>query len=334
MSEPSCGRIVKPFVRALVERGDLPDVQIIGGNGSAALLDERTVVDLDRRTIVAPRECDLPPHRPDGTLRDLDALVLSTDRLAIDAVEALANEAIDGRLAVSVFGLKPLAELDRQRAHPVRSTTSVFLGDRYVVTSEDPSGRIVDLHGFKALYPFRAPIELASLETFELHIGGLPAMPTSHPGATILNYLTRSVSGLRAKDRAKVETMAGRVLAQNPEIGEWIRDGPGRHQLDLAGLILSLRRRRTDLPIVRIGDQLEVDLYDLEHLAKHPGFMADQLGPSGRRAIVELARAKARIVGRFEQQPAVVTFWQNHIERRLRAIVHNEPIRLRRGPAS
>ncbi|MEM9608374.1 MAG: hypothetical protein AAGA99_13190 [Actinomycetota bacterium] len=334
MIEPSSGRIAEPFVQALAERDDLPEVQIIGGNGSTALLDERTVIDLDRRTIVAPVDCDLPQHRPDGTLRDLDALVLSTDPVARDRVEALAEETIGDRLANSVFGLKPLAELDWQRAHPAWSTARVFLGDRYVDTSEDPSGRIVDARGFKALYPFRAPIGTSSLETFQLHRGDRPAIPTAHPGATILNYLTRSISGLRSKDRAKVEAMADRVLARNPAVGEWINDGPGRDQLDLAGLLLTLRRRRTDAPVARIGHHLEVVLRDPRELEKHPGFMADHLGPNGRRAVIQLARAKSRVVGGFESHQTVITFWQHHIERRLRGVVHNEPVHRRpRSPS-
>ncbi len=323
--EPTCGRLIEPFVRSLAARPDLPEVQIIGGNGSAALLDRRTEIDLDRRTITAPAACDLPRYRPDGTLRDLDALVLSTDQHQIDRVEALARELIGDRLAISIFGLKPLDDLARQQTRPLRTTASVFLGDRYVTTSCDRSGRLVDLQGFKALYPFRAPIEFATIETFQLRLGDGPATPTAHPGATILNYLTRSISGLRAKDRGKVDTMTERVLTSCPPVATWITEGPGRDLLSLARALHTLGQPRNRAESIRIGDRLEIAPYTPAELASHPGFMADHLSPAGRRTIIELARLKAQVVGRVESHPMLVTTWQRHIEHRLRTIIHNEP---------
>lgn len=324
MTETTCGRLIEPFIRALAGRPDLPEVQVIGGNGSAALLDRRTVIDLDRRTILAPAACDLPRYRPDGTLRDLDALVLSTDRRQIDRVEALADDVIGDGLAISIFGLKPLDDLERQRAQPLRSTAFVFLGDRYVTTSSDHSGRLVDLAGFKALYPFQAPIGLDTVETFQLHLGDGPATPTAHPGATILNYLTRSISGLRAKDRAKVDTMTERVLTGCPAVADWITEGPGQDLLSLARSLHTLRQPGHEAKTLRIGNQLDLAPYTRDELENHPGFMANHLGPAGRRTIIELARLKSRAVGQAESHPMLVTSWQRHIEHRLRAIVHND----------
>lgn len=320
----TCGVIMEPFVRALNERGDVPSVQIIGGNGSAALLNEHTVIDLAARTIEAPAICDLPRFRPDKTLRDLDTLVLSTRQEELDRVQALAEQSIGDDLKISIFGLKSIAELERQRAQPLRSTARIFLGDRYVTTSYDEQRRVVGIEGFKALYPFRVPVSTEAFETFELSTQGRIATPTAHPGATILNYLTRSISGIRGKDFSKVETMTENVLTKCPEVREWIHDGPGREMLDLARILHTLREPRGRPQILRLGSRLQVVPYTLAELDEHQGFMASDLSRGGRRLIIELSHLKSRVLSRFEGNPTVVTFWQNYVEDRLGAIVHNE----------
>ncbi|MDH3681534.1 MAG: hypothetical protein OEV40_16480 [Acidimicrobiia bacterium] len=325
MRERTCGLIMEPFVRALSDRADLPAVQIIGGNGSAALLNEHTVIDLAARTIEAPAVCDLPILRPDGSLRDMDTLVLSTDQEQIDSIQALAEELIGDELKISIFGLKTIADLQRQRGQPLRSTARIFLGDRYVTTSYDERGQVVGIDGFKALYPFRAPITTGTFETFQLSTQGRITTPTAHPGTTILNYLTRSISGVRAKDLAKVRTMTENVLTRCPEVRAWIHDGPGQDMFDLARILQTLRGPRSQPDVLRLATQLEIVPYTLGGLHEHQGFMASSLSPGVQRMIIELSHLKSQILGRFEGNPTVVTFWQKHIEDRLKAIIHNEP---------
>ena len=315
--------VMAPLVGAFGERADLPVVQIMGGNGSAALLDERTVIDPAAGTIEASAGCDLPRFRPGHSLRDLDILVLSADQDEIDRVEALAEELIGTELQISVFGLKSTADLQRQRRHPVRTTMAAFVSDRYVETF-DGGGPRPRFDGFKALYPFRVPITGETLETFHLLVPGRDPVPTPHPGATILNYLTRSISGVRAKDRAKVVAMADNVLTRYPDIREWIHDGPGRTTFELARILHSLRQPSGRAQTVRLGRWLELAPYDPVVLLDHPGFMAADLGRGAQRSILAAARLKSRVVARFEANPRVVTFWQRHVEERVHAIVHNE----------
>jgi hypothetical protein len=323
MSE-TCGAIIEPLVLALRGRADLPPVQIIGGNGSAALLDDRTRIDLEARTIEAPADCDLPRFRPDGSLRDLDALALSTDQAEVDRVEALAEELVDGRLLVSVFGLKTVADLEQQRRQPLRSAARVFLGDRYVTIVRDGQGGIVGIDGVKSLYPFQVPISTDTFETFQLSIGGGVATPTAHPGATILNYLTRSISGIRAKDFDKVEAMTGNVLTRYPGVRQWILDGPGRDSFDLARVLHTLGQSRRHPRVLSLGGQLDIVPYRLGELRRHPGFMAADLAAGVQRTIVEVSHLKGLALARFESSPTIVTFWQKHIEERVRAVIHNE----------
>lgn len=321
----SCGSIVEAFVQASNERSDLPAIQIIGGNGAAALLHEDTVIDIDTRTITAPAVCDLPRLRNDGSVRDLDTLVLSTDPTRIEAVRLLGEEVVGELLPVSVFGLRKLAELDDQRRRPVRSTTRIFLADRYVMPVAEDERPAETFEGFKALYPFQVPIGAESLETFQLVLGDRLPTPTSHPGATILNYLTRSISGLRAKDVAKVEAMTEQVLTRHPEIGSWIRDGPGRDLLDLARILHTLREPRGRARTLRLGSQLEITPYRLSELREHPGFMATGRSAAAARLIIEVAHLKSRALGTFEGSTAIVGFWRKHVENRINRIIHNEP---------
>jgi hypothetical protein len=324
VSEKGCGAIIEPFVRALRDRGDLPPIQIIGGNGSAALVHEQTRIDLEARTIEAPAVCDLPRFRSDRSLRDLDVLALSTDQEQVDSVEALAEQLIGGELEISVFGLKTAAALGQQRRQPLRSAARVFLGDRYVTIIRDERGEVVDIDGFKALYPFQAAITADMLETFQLSIAGGVDTPTAHPGATILNYLTRSVSGVRAKDLEKVQAMTDNVLTRYPSIREWIIDGPGRATFDLGRILHTLGQPRRSPRTLRLGGQLELVPYRLSELRGHPGFMAADLAPLMQRVVIEIAHFEGRVLAGFESKPTIVTFWQKHIEHRVRAIIHNE----------
>jgi hypothetical protein len=326
----SCGKIMEPFLDELARRPDLPPVQIIGGNGSAALLNPDTVIDLAARTIETPSACDLPSRRPDGSLRDMDTLVLSSDRGRIDSVEAVAEEAIGEGLKISVFGLKTVAELERQQRRPIRSTALVFVGDRYVETTYTETGALDTADGFKALFPFKAPIGADTLHTFHLVTPGRVTVPTAHPGATILNYLTRSISGVRAKDVEKVRRICQHVLSRYPDLREWIHDGPGRDSLDLARVLHTLREPAGAGRVLRLGDHLEIVPYGAAELAEHEGFMASHLSGPARLAIVRAAHVKARLVSWFEARPGFVTFWQEHLEDRAERILRNDTGRLRR----
>ncbi len=328
MTQPApsrtCGAIMEPFVQALNMQLDLAQVQIIGGNGAAALVNRDTVIDLAAGTIEAPETCDLPRLRADGSVRDLDILVLSTNPEETAAVNTLGERLIGGELKISAFGLKSRADLERQRNRPLSTTLRVFLADRYVTIVGDKRNGLVAVDGYKALFPFRAPIGVATLESFQLRVKGRVPVPTSHPGATILNYLTRSISGLRAKDAAKVETMAENVLGRYPEIKAWILDGPGRTTFELARVLQTLREPRGSAQTLRLGGQLTIAPYELAELHQHPSFMALQPSRRTQRLLVEAAHLKARMLGRFEADEAIVGFWQKHVEDRIGRIVHNE----------
>lgn len=326
MAENTCGEIIQPFIVAVGERVGSDKYQVIGGNGSAALTTPDTRIDLKDRQIYADPSCDLPKFRPDGSLRDIDVLVLDTDQSTVDAVEAISEEVVGDQLKRSVFGLKPIAQLSLQRETPIRSTLGVYLGDRYVNDLQIIEGQPQFSEGYKSIYPFAAPISSETLQTYTLNIPGRVPTPVPHPGETILNYLTRSISGERPKDVEKVEQIADTVLTNYPEIKEWIYDGPGRSKLELARILHTLRESRTMPKVLTVGEHLQILPlpYDLDELYAHPMFMDTFAGEKQRRALVAAAHIKGRAVHFGEKQQKLVTAWLKHIEPRIKKIVHND----------
>lgn len=317
MSERLSGEIIEPFIRAMDDRDDLPAIQIMGGNGSAALKHPDTEIDFGTGEIHAGGECDLPRLRDDGTLRDVDILALTSDKDAIDAVHEVAVGEIGGQLLVEVFGLKSAEQLQRQSRQSIISMAKVFLGDRYI----DEGAQA----GFKALHPFAAPIDKEVLKSFTLFTPASErGLPTTHPGATLLNYLTRSISGLRPKDQGKITEIADNLLGRYPELLDWMIDGPGRDTYQLARILHTLRESKRRPQILQVGQYLQVEPYQYSELQEHPAFMSEQLSPLARRAIVAAAHSKSRGLHIFESNPKIVTFFQSHIEPRISKIVHND----------
>lgn len=326
MSERKCGEVIAPFVIAANDRPDLAKFQVIGGNGSAALMDPNSFLDTVTGRIVAGASCDLELLRDDGSKRDADILVLERDPEKIAAVDALAREYIGDELIVSTFGLKMTVDLMNQAGSPFKSTAKVFLGDRYVEGLETGERSVSIWKGFKALYPFMAPITSETLETYQLEVQGSEAViPTAHPGATLLNYLTRSISGLRPKDEEKVGELADNILSY-PEIREWVHDGPGAPTLELARILHTLRESRKNPEALVLGESglLQINPLSMDKLYEHEFFMGSNMSDRERVAIVEAARIKSRVVHFGEKQQKLVTWWLKNIEQRIPKIVHND----------
>ncbi|MFI5271073.1 MAG: hypothetical protein ACHQT9_03455 [Candidatus Saccharimonadales bacterium] len=310
--------IIRPFIAGLGEEHDL---QVIGGVGSFVLKNPAAEILVDEQLVIAPPDeymdySDIGQFRKDGNRRDFDVLVRSSSPEEIGAVEELAQETIGRELELSVFGLHTIAQLDSQRAHPVQSLAKVWVADRYV-SEED--GQIVDAK--KALFPFAVDIDFDSLETWHLMIGNDKPIPIPHPGTVVLNYLTRSVSGLRPKDADKIEELGLNVFKKAPELVDWIVDGPGRTQIDLARVFHSLREPKDGQTLV-VGGRLEVSPYPCSVLTEHPAMLVDGDERLAKAAIA-VSRFKARTLHTAESQEAIVTAFQRYVERYLGFITGN-----------
>jgi hypothetical protein len=107
--------IIRPFADSI--RGS-QDIQLMGGVGTSALADPRTIIDAEQKYVIAPADFYLPVTRPDGNRRDVDVLVKTTDPTRISEVREAVTLAVEPHLEASVFGIRPEQALQRQTRHP------------------------------------------------------------------------------------------------------------------------------------------------------------------------------------------------------------------------
>lgn len=315
----NCIEIVTPLISELNGRGLLDNFQLMGGIGSAVLKHLGTEILPEEQLIVAsPDFCegnvDLCPTRPNGTMRDLDALVLSDDPDYVAEVEAVTEDFVGGALEVSVFGLRKAAYLQRQKERPFGMVSlKAWLSDRYM---EDDGTML------KALTPFAVTLPVESMESWTAKIGD-NYYPVMNPGVSLLNYATRSISGLRPKDADKVEAMAAHVGTKWPGVKEWIHDGPGESQAELANIFHTLRwgregNRRS------IGGVIDLVATTVPALRDNEAFMFKDADERTQRRVLQLAVGKARLLGTTESNPTIVMLFQKFAEKHLDTVTKNQ----------
>lgn len=315
-----CIDIVAPFIEAIAAEPYGDKVQVFGGVGSVALESPDVEILTEEKLVIAPKGLTLPQTRANGTLRDLDCLVMTTDKPTIDKVEEVAKGTIGDQLEISVFGLRNASQLREQVEDPIGSSAKVYVSDRYVIESE---GRITEAR--KALFPFMVDVNPEqALETWGLVMPDEGVLPIPHPGATMLNYFTRSISGLRPKDAGKVARLTDNLTQKSPEVIQWALEGPGATQMKFARLLHTLREPAGDPKALKVGEQIQIEPCSLEELLHSGAFMIPKGRPKLMKAIVEAARLKSRLLHFGESQESAVAKWQTHVEPRIGAILKNE----------
>lgn len=322
-AEVNCIDVVSPLVSELYDRG-LEDFQIMGGIGSAVLKHAGTEILPDEQLIVAASDfmdsnADLCLRRKDGTLRDLDMLVLSDDPAYITEVEEVAGKVIEDQLEISIFGLRDGGHLEDQRAHPFGMVSlKAWVSDRYV----DQDDQV-----FKALTPFAVPVPQEAMESWTALIGG-KVFPVMNPAAALASYLTRSISGLRPKDYAKVQAMAAQVADKWPGAAEWLTDGPGQSQMALASIFQTLRRdnmwNSTAKRVVELPGIARISAGDVRALTEHEAFIFKDADEQTQKRVLKLAIFKARLLGTTESNPFIVTMFQKFAEKKLDTVTKNK----------
>ncbi len=315
----NCLDIVRPFAAALDER-TITNVQMFGGIGSAALMHPEVEILPDEGLVVMHDELILPQYRDAAgrNLRDLDCLVLATDEAAVAAAEQAAADTVGTDLELSFFGLRPMSQLNDQRHNQAASLALVHVSDRYVAESE---GKIT--HARKALFPFVVDMDVSTLDTWRLMIAGGNPMPIPHPGVTLLNYLSRSESGLRPKDEPKLNAMTSNIAAKAPGVIDWVMDGPGASQLELARILHTLREPEYGAKPLNVGGVIRIAPYGFwPDLIDHEAYMRGR--PGLAEAVLKAARLKSRGVHMAESSEGLVDFWQRKVEPRISTILKNE----------
>lgn len=306
--------IIQPFIDRIA---DADDVQIMGGLGTAAFLQSVVEIDTNAKEVIIPDNLYLSAHRDDGTKRDVDVLVLSSDQSRVQEVDDLLFDSIGDSLERSVFGIHPNEALERQRANPLGFRAfRTFLSDRYE-DSAHSSGAYL-----KSLFPFAVPLDPETLETWTLVMGKEETrIPISHPGATLANYTNRSISGLRPRDKEKIAQVAENVFALAPEIRDWMLDGPGKSQIELSTAIASLRRpSEANMSLIH---GIPISTHSHDDLVELPSFMNPEYSHCQKRSIIGRSVLKAHALHAFESSPAIIKLWHQFAERKVDAIVKN-----------
>ncbi|NTW61976.1 hypothetical protein HGB25_01010 [Candidatus Saccharibacteria bacterium] len=310
MSKPeNCIDVVRPFVERLDEL-DIDHVQIFGGIYSAALKDERTVIDVAGKQVIAPDDLYLPTIRDDSrcSLRDVDVLVQSSSRADIDAVLSIMRSTIGDKLELSAFGYKTGDTLREQLRNPLGMAAALaFVSDRF----EDPRHEAETGDMVKSVFPFWVKIDPESLETWRLRIGA-SSFPAPNPVSSLINYTNRSISGIRPKDVDKVMGMAETIFAKAPELREWAIRGPGKSQVELGVLLRSLTPQKEHADPLRIGG---VQPLTFDEMVDPKHFMVPDADDMSKFLVVSSAKFKAGMLHFGESNEELRSFYQDRMER-------------------
>ena len=308
-----CIDVLRPFFK---EFGDDSRVQLMGGIGSAALRDPDSQLSVRDEVVTLPTGLDVSVRRDNGTPRDVDVLVTTADRAFRDQVQKRLEEIVNRRLEVSVFGLLGPEKLRRSLAQPLGLTALMtFLADRYKHPDSAQDGYA------KALFPFMVPLDGAALRPWRLEIDNQTSVHIPHPTGSLGSYIGRSISGVRAKDKAKIGVMSEQLARRSPELIEWLYDGPGASQLELARLIHS-----AGVGVAPLNEVLPFSVTALsrQELMEHEGWMMAKAPRWQQHAALGMFGLKARALRGVESSALVRQLWQQFAERRVgAAIVEN-----------
>lgn len=306
---------IRPFLERL---NGAPDVQILGGVGSVALRHPDLVIDFDARELRVPF-IDLSVFRETGKKRDADIFVATSNGDRIKEVKALAQQTIEDGMEIAVCSVRSERAFRKQLPSFILPS-----GPFHSVTSERYETNGEGTEHMKILAPFGAAIDQSALEQWHIVAeDDEVVIPISHPGATIANYTQRSISGLRPKDKVKMDAAALNVFRVSPEVREWLIEGPGRSQLDLSVAFLSLRHPLDET--VHLIDGIELPSMKWDELIDGPINLATQYPRYFRERAVGFAALKAKVAFAIESRLDLVDKLNNGtFERFMKPFVGNQ----------
>lgn len=231
LSGYSCYEVIEGVDQAIEESLpiDIPYF-VLGGVATAALRHEGTFFDIRERIVYAQEESSEDTVRPNGTRRDIDILVGGLlSRAAGDRVKARVEEAVEGKLEVSVFGFKEHV--------PGYWSTERLKKRALSWTSE----RTIDQNGIHRyeLFPLQQEVNPKSYEQWRLVT---PRMEVGilNPVGHVLAYSMRSITGPRPKDSEKFNDIYQRVFSYE-ELAEQVDRGIYSSWRKFADAIISYR---------------------------------------------------------------------------------------------
>lgn len=196
--------LVERGVHSRMEDRKVP-YNVVGGLGLHAVTNAAKL-DWGNRVVYLPNGVDLLRLRDNGTVRDLDTLVQSTDRVVVKGYQQEITDAVGDELIISTFGLNPY-EKNRRGIFD-------FVGDRYI----DDEGRL-----YWRLGGIETEIPSASLDQWLVKRDGETVCAILNPIAQLGAYGCRSITGWRPKDKEKVEELIN-IIMPNRKIADIPQD--------------------------------------------------------------------------------------------------------------
>jgi len=320
----NCFDLIRPAVQQVAEEGIA--MQIIGGIGAAASRCSLAEFDSGSNTISSPG-LFLPQIRDNGSMRDVDVLTLSRNQETIQAVKNIFEETINNagkKLEVHVFGLKSEEEIRKMQDKPFSTSALIqVVSDRYIIGQED------DKKGYyKAVFPFGVLAPSDSLETWYVDDKKNGAVfPVSHPARTVTDNLTRSIAGVRHKYDEIIPGIVDNMLNKDPELINWMLDGPGSGMIALAGVLRTLgwKKFRNEVRPIILSNVKDIKIIppNFQTLIDDPSFLLREASEDVKYWALRVSRLKtAYLFGPAERH--VQDIWERYnLERFFGKIVGN-----------
>ena len=272
MIQPTCFEAIRDVDQAIREslRHNVPYF-MLGGIATAPLAEPNSFIDPDENQIFTTDSGDIPTIRDGGTKRDIDILV--GDVLDVDTarkVKASVEAAVEDALEVSVFGFG----VHEPMISPVRAAK--MAGTGWTSRRTIDSGGVIRLE----LFPLIREIDTAIFEPWTLITPNQDKVSVMHPAVHVLNYATRSISGVRNKDREKL-AKASKQVFENDRFVDDLNDGKLTALTEFSVMLDWLRqgKLKPDSPYLR---------------------------PEATATDLAIARAKAVLLRQAESYPAIV----------------------------
>ncbi len=222
---------------------------LVGGIMTSALIHQETIIDHQAKTIIAPMEASPTITRDNGTRRDIDIVIPEViDNATALAVRQAIEQSTDRQLIASVFGFeykRPMTGQDRLNA-------TLF---------EWTSKRRIDDQGkyYYELFPLSKEVPPESYEPWQLQLPSGSIVTTINPTGILLAYMTRSISGIRHKDKTKLDRLENRIKC-DPILKEQLAAGSFTTWREFADDINTLGQIRGAIPDSTIATATPNDL--------------------------------------------------------------------------
>ncbi len=283
MSELNCFDLIEDLDEVM--RSELPlnvTYMVLGGIATGALTSYQTEIDFGSKYIYSTYDGSIPVYKPNGSARDIDILI--ADVLPINKaklIKSTVDELIDHRMPVSVFGLD------------VHNPTITRSSARTLNAKEWLSKRTIDNnHNLRLeLYPAIVDLNQKILEPWTLVTPKGDKLNVMHPGAHLLNYATRSISGIRHKDKQKLALAAKNILSYS-EINDELDGG---NLTELVSFAVTIDKMRAG--------------------TLSPG--SHHIRPEASETDLALAKYKARALGFVETNETIVNVANSELGQKL-----------------